>query len=88
MVMAVNVHLTKIGNSRGIRIPRAILEQVNLEGELELIVQKGTLLIRPASKPRHGWEETFANAHLNLKEDSDLTEPLVVNQFDEEEWTW
>ena len=86
--MVVNVHLTKVGNSRGIRIPRAILEQVNLEGELELIVQKGALLIRPATKPRQGWEETFVNASMNLKEDSELAEPLVGNQFDDEEWTW
>ena len=86
--MAVNVHLTKVGNSRGIRIPRAILEQVNLEGELELIVEGGTLLIRPAINPRQGWEDTFVNASLNLKEDSELTEPLVGNQFDDEEWTW
>ena len=86
--MAVHVHLTKVGNSRGIRIPRAILEQVNLEGELELIVEEGTLLIRPAINPRQGWEDTFANASLNLKEDSELTEPLVGNQFDDEEWTW
>ena len=50
--------------------------------------QKEALLIRPAIKPRQGWEETFANAPLNLKEDSDLTEPLVGNQFDDEEWTW
>ena len=81
--MAVNVHLTKVGNSRGIRIPRAILEQVNLEGELELIVEEGTLLIRPAINPRQGWEDTFVNASLNLKEDSELTEPMVGNQFDD-----
>ncbi len=86
--MAVNVHLTKVGNSRGIRIPRTILEQVNLEGELELIVQKGALLIRPAIKPRQGWEETFVNASLNLKEDSGLAKPWVGNTFDDEEWTW
>ena len=86
--MTVNVHLTKVGNSRGIRIPRAILEQVNLEGELELIVKEGTLLIRPATNPRQGWEDTFVNASMNLKEDSELTEPLVGNLFDDEEWTW
>ncbi len=52
--MTVNVHLTKVGNSRGIRIPRAILEQVNLEGELELIVKEGALLIRPAGQSPPG----------------------------------
>ena len=86
--MTVNVHLTKVGNSRGIRIPRAILEQVDLEGELELIVEEGALLIRPAANPRQGWEDTFVNASLNSKEDSELAEPLVGNQFDDEEWTW
>jgi antitoxin MazE len=86
--MTVHVHLTKVGNSRGIRIPRAILDQINLEGELDLIVQDGGLLIRPLAIPRRGWEETFSNGVEAFKEDGDLVEPLVQNQFDDEEWTW
>jgi antitoxin MazE len=86
--MAIHVHLTKVGNSRGIRIPRAILEQVDLEGELELIVEQGTLVIRPASNPRQGWEASFVNAAMNGQEDGELAEPWVANQFDDEEWTW
>ena len=86
--MAIHVHLTKVGNSRGIRIPRAILEQVDLEGELELIVEQGTLMIRPASNPRQGWEASFVNAASNRPEDGEWTEPWVANQFDDEEWTW
>ena len=86
--MAIHVHLTKVGNSRGIRIPRAILEQVNLEGELELIVEQGTLMIRPASNPRQGWEASFVNAAMIVPEDGELAEPWVANQFDDEEWMW
>ncbi len=86
--MTVHVHLTKVGNSRGIRIPSTILDQVNLEGELELIIQDGVLVIKPANRPRQGWEATFANAKEDYKEDSDLIEPPIQNRFDDEEWTW
>ena len=86
--MTVHVHLTKVGNSKGIRIPCAILDQINLEGELDLVVQDGALVIRPSARPRQGWEETFSNGVENYNEDSDLVEPLVQNRFDDEEWTW
>lgn len=58
--------LIQIGNSRGIRIPKAIIEQCDLEGKLELDVHDGALIIRPlAPSPRAGWEEAFKNAPQN-----------------------
>ncbi len=86
--MTIHVHLTKVGNSRGIRIPSAILDQIDLEGELDLVIQDGALVIRPASRPRQGWEETFTNAATDFTEDVDLVEPPLQNHFDDEEWTW
>ena len=50
--------LVKIGNSKGVRIPKALIEQAGLEGsELELRVVRGGLLIRPLKGPRQGWDE-------------------------------
>ncbi len=86
--MTIHVHLTKVGNSRGIRIPSAILDQIDLEGELDLVIQDGALVIRPASRPRQGWEETFINATTDFTEDVGLVEPPLQNRFDDEEWTW
>ena len=50
--------LVKIGNSKGVRIPKALIEQAGLEGsELELKVVRDGLLIRPLKQPRQGWDE-------------------------------
>jgi hypothetical protein len=49
--------IVKIGNSRGIRLPKAILEASGLEGEVELVMQKEGVLIRSARHPRDGWQE-------------------------------
>lgn len=51
------VNLTQIGNSRGIRIPKTVLEECNFSDEAELEVKKGTIIISPISQPRDGWAE-------------------------------
>jgi antitoxin MazE len=53
--------LTRIGNSRGVRLPKAIIEQVGIEDEIEMEVRRGEIAIRPANKkkPREGWAEAF-----------------------------
>ena len=51
-------HLVKIGNSQGIRIPKPLVEQAQLEGkELKLQLVKNGLLISPEKQTRAGWEE-------------------------------
>ena len=51
--------ITKIGNSRGVRIPKAIIKQANLENtEIEFKIGNEGLLLKPISnKPRKGWEQ-------------------------------
>jgi antitoxin MazE len=51
--------LTKIGNSRGIRLPKAFIVQAGLKDEVELIARDGEILIANHRKPREGWEESF-----------------------------
>jgi len=53
-------HLVKIGNSQGIRIPKPLVEQADLEGkELKLQLVKGGLLISPQNSVRSGWKEAI-----------------------------
>jgi len=55
--------LIKLGNSQGIRIPKALIEQARLaDAELEFKVTDEGLLIRPFEAPRQGWAERFAHA--------------------------
>ena len=80
-------HLIRIGNSRGIRIPKAVIGQADLEGkELELKVVEEGLLVTPVKAPRQDWEEAF-NAMHEAGDDAPLMED-ESNAFDKEEWTW
>ncbi len=54
------VSLIRIGNSRGIRIPKRILEQCRVEKELELVVEDEEIRLRPIHRgPREGWREAI-----------------------------
>ena len=56
-------HLIRIGNSQGVRIPKPIVEQADLEGkDLAFSVVDEGLLIRPERKVREGWAEAFGRA--------------------------
>jgi len=81
--------LIQIGNSQGIRIPKAIIEQARLENkELRFKVLEDGLLIQPVKKPRQGWKEQFdRQPDLQNTENHEkdwLDAPLVS----EEEWEW
>jgi antitoxin MazE len=52
--------LVRIGNSRGIRIPKTILEQAGLQEEVEILVEHNSLVIRSVKKPRDGWNEALS----------------------------
>jgi antitoxin MazE len=75
--------LVRIGNSRGIRIPKAVIEQVGLRDRVELSVERGRLVIRPDRAPREGWDEDFAGCG-----DEGALLGEVTNAFDRDEWTW
>ena len=80
--------IVRIGNSQGIRIPRPLLRQVGLVGEVELLVEGNTLRVVPASRPRAGWAETFAEM-ARVGEDAPLDGDLPsLTTWDEEEWEW
>ena len=79
--------LIKIGNSQGVRIPKAIIEQARLvDQELEFKVLDDGLLIQPLRKPREGWKAQFdASNNGNSELDMEwLDAPLV----EDEEWEW
>ena len=78
--------LIPIGNSRGVRIPKPLLEQAGLEDEVELQVVEAGIMIRGADTPRHGWAEA-AQRMGERREDGLLDEP-VATVFDETEWQW
>jgi antitoxin MazE len=78
--------LVRIGNSRGIRIPKPLIEQCGLGETVELRVENDRLVISPERQPRQGWHEAFRAAGLALRDEVLL--PEFPNAFDREEWKW
>lgn len=76
-----------IGNSKGIRIPKAVLEQCGLKKEVTMEVKNGALIITPAKrKAREGWAEAARRCHA-AGDDKLLWPEDMQDDFDAE-WTW
>jgi len=81
------IELVQIGNSRGIRIPKPLIEQCGLGDRVELSVQNDCLVISRERKPRHGWEQTFRAAGSSV-DDELLLDGLKAGDFDRKDWQW
>ena len=60
---AIKARIVAIGNSQGIRIPKPLLEQAGLAGEVELHAEDGRIVIGAARRARRGWAEAAARLH-------------------------
>ena len=80
--------IIRIGNSQGIRIPKPLIEQIGLSGEVEIRVQDGSLVIRPAHAPRAGWAAAFEEM-AEHGDDALLDEgATTLTRWDEDDWEW
>jgi antitoxin MazE len=86
MATVVKTRLVKIGNSRGIRIPKVWIEHLGLKEEVVMTVEPDKLVIRPAQCARENWEERF-RAMAEQHDDALLDEEITTN-WDGEEWEW
>ena len=84
--MVIRSKIIKIGNSRGIRIPHALLDQAGLSDEVVLTVKEDRLIIQPVCKTRQGWEKQLASM-AQQGDDLLLDEPRLTS-WDKEEWQW
>jgi antitoxin MazE len=84
--MATKTRIVRIGNSQGIRVPKALLDQAQLPEEVELHAQPGRLVVRGVRRPRTGWAEA-ARMMRERGHDRLLDEPTKT-KFDQKEWTW
>lgn len=87
MPASIKTRLVRIGNSQGIRIPRVIVEQTGLHGELELEGRDRQLVVRPMSRSRAGWEDRFREM-ARRRDDRPLWPETALTSFDEKEWEW
>lgn len=78
--------IVQIGNSRGIRLPKVLLEEAQLADEVELEAEPGRIVIRGASRPRAGW--AAAARRMRERNEDRLLDPTTPTRFDEKEWKW
>ncbi len=74
-----------IGNSKGIRIPKALLEQCGFEESVEIKVEDDRLILSPSVQVRHGWEDAFRA--MAARQD-DVVIHMPATEFDESGWQW
>ena len=73
-----------IGNSKGIRLSKTILEKYNITDKVELILEKGYIILKPVEESRIGWEESFRK--MNENGDDELLIGDVFEDENLEEW--
>jgi antitoxin MazE len=79
------ISVINIGNSRGIRLPKTILDRYSIGDKIELIFEKGFIILKPKAESRSGWEKAFKKMHENGDD-----QPLIDDVFEDEdfeEWT-
>jgi antitoxin MazE len=81
------VELVRIGNSRGIRIPKPLIDQCGFGDAVELHAEHERLFITRSRRARQGWKEAFAAAGSSAHDPLPLRS-LPPNEFDAEEWRW
>ncbi len=73
------VSVVKIGNSKGIRLSKTLLEKYNIKDTVELVLEDEHIIIKPKNKPRKGWESAFKEMH-----EAGDDKPLMPDVFDDE----
>jgi antitoxin MazE len=79
--------LVPIGNSKGIRIPKTVLDQCHFSTEVELEVRGNSLVLKPSKATREGWAKAFEQMHAN-GDDQLLDTDASMSSWDNKQWEW
>jgi antitoxin MazE len=79
------VSVIPIGNSKGIRFSKTMMEKYNFKESVEIVLEEDCMVIKPINSPSKGWDEAFAS--MNKNGDDQLLIPDVFADENPEEWT-
>ena len=79
------LRVVKIGNSRGVRLPKAVIDRYAITDELVLEAREEGLLLRNRKDRRMSWEETFEDMAREREDWRDL-DATLADGLDEESW--
>jgi antitoxin MazE len=77
------VSIIQIGNSRGLRLNKSLLDKYNIKDKVEVILEQGQIVIRPIDSPRKGWDEAFKEMHENQDDQLFMDDVFEDENFDE-----
>ena len=80
-----DLSVVQIGNSKGIRLSKTLLEKYNIRDTVELILEKGYIIIKPKAMPRKGWDKAFKKMHESGDDKALMTDVFEDENF--EEWS-
>jgi antitoxin MazE len=87
VMMSVKARIIRIGNSRGVRLPKTMLAEAGLSDEVEIRARNGAIMISAAApRPRAGWAE--AAKLVRSRDDDRMLDEPTSTRFDDEEWKW
>lgn len=78
-----DISIIPIGNSKGLRLSKTILEKYNIQDAVELILEKGYIILKPKTIARKGWEKSFNKMHENGDDKLLMTDVFQDENFDE-----
>jgi antitoxin MazE len=84
--MTTKTRIIRIGNSRGIRVPKVLLDEAGLPEEVELRAEPGRLVVSAATRPRAGWAAKAQSMHE--RGHNATLDPGTPTEFDETDWRW
>jgi antitoxin MazE len=80
----VNIPVIPIGNSKGIRLSKTILEKYSIQDSLEIILEEDYIVLKPSTQAREGWDQAFQK--MNEEGDDQLLLPDLFEDENLEEW--
>lgn len=78
------ISVVKIGNSKGFRLSKTLIDKYNIKDKVELILEKGYIILKPIASPRKGWDKQFKK--MRAEGDDQLLFDDVFDDENLEEW--
>ena len=78
------IPVIKIGNSKGIRLSKTVLEKYAINDAVEMVLEEGTILLKPIVSPRKNWDQQFRELHSNHADELLIEDVFQDENF--EEW--
>ena len=78
-----DISVISIGNSKGIRLTKTLIEKYNIKDTMELVLEKSYIILKPKTSPRKGWEKSFKKMHKNGDDKLLISDVFEDESFDE-----